>query len=251
MRTHRLYCPQLPLLGETFELSAEQGNYVGKVLRLQLDDCLHVFDGHGKEYQASIQQAEHRKIVLKLLQPVANDRESPLNIELGQVISRGDRMDYAVQKSVELGVKMISPLFSARCEVKLNAMRQEKRQQHWQQIVFSACEQSGRAFTPTVNTPVDLETWLTKVTAELKLVLHPANPLNQDSAHQGLSSDKAPKRIAILIGPEGGFSDKEIAHCTDHGFRCLTLGPRILRTETAPIVALSFLQQCWGDFASC
>ena len=155
-------------------------------------------------------------------------------------------MDYAIQKSVELGVHSVSPLFSTRCEVRLDPLRQEKRKQHCQQIVFSACEQSGRAFTPEVQTPAILETWLTSVDADVKLVLHPAGNLGNGPGPLPPAGE-LPDSVAVLIGPEGGFSAQEIQLCRTQGFRCLTLGPRILRTETAPVVALTFLQQRWGD----
>ena len=169
-------------------------------------------------------------------------RESGLTIELGQVMSRGERMDYAVQKATELGVTRIVPLFSERCEVKLSSERQDKRQQHWQQVAISACEQSGRSRVPEIAQPQPLSQWLTQCHSALKLVLHP-------DAAMPLAQRQAPASVALLIGPEGGLGDQEIAQARAAGFDSLQLGPRVLRTETAPVAALAVLQYLWGDLA--
>jgi 16S rRNA (uracil1498-N3)-methyltransferase len=252
LRTNRLYCPDLPAPGHQFTLPEQQASYVGKVLRLKANDDLYVFDGKGGEYHARIVSVERREVMLELDAVINNRKESPLWIELGQVISRGDRMDYAIQKSVELGVSCISPLFSERCEVRLDAGRQKKRRQHWQQIVFSASEQSGRAMTPLVNQPVSFDAWLTAIEADVKLIFHPCD--QHMTSHQHINgapmlppTSVTPNKVAILIGPEGGFTDNELQHCLAKDFIPLVLGPRILRTETAPVVALTFLQQRWGD----
>ena len=166
--------------------------------------------------------------------------ESSLQIHLGQGLSRGERMDWAIQKATELGVAEITPLFTERCEVRLNDERMQKRLEHWQQIAISACEQCGRSKVPVIHVPQSVKDWQAAVQADLKLVLHPvAQPLTEHAA---------PSTLAFLIGPEGGLTDAEVAHAAEQGFLPARLGPRVLRTETAPIVALSVAQQLWGDF---
>ncbi len=149
-------------------------------------------------------------------------------------------MDWAIQKATELGVNAITPIVSERCEVRLKDERADKRLAHWRQVAISACEQCGRSSLPTIHAPVTLAEWLKATDADLKLVLHPvAEPL---------VSHAKPARLAFLIGPEGGLSELEVEQANAAGFQAARLGPRVLRTETAPVVALSVAQQLWGDF---
>ncbi len=165
--------------------------------------------------------------------------ESRLQIHLGQGLSRGERMDWAIQKATELGATQITPVISERCEVRLKDERADKRLAHWRQIAISACEQCGRSVIPIIHPPQLLADWLA-IEADLKLVLHPvAEPLE---------SHAAPATLAFLIGPEGGLNDAEVEQARTAGFQPARLGPRVLRTETAPVVALSVAQQLWGDF---
>ncbi|MOA28269.1 Ribosomal RNA small subunit methyltransferase E [compost metagenome] len=170
----------------------------------------------------------------------AGQVESPLHIHLGQGLSRGERMDWAIQKATELGVNEITPIFSDRCEVRLKDERADKRLLHWRQVAISACEQCGRSRVPVIHPPVLLADWIKQTEAELKLVLHPvAEPL---------VSHAKPATLAFLIGPEGGLTDAEVEQAKGNGFHAARLGPRVLRTETAPVVALAVAQQLWGDF---
>jgi 16S rRNA (uracil1498-N3)-methyltransferase len=149
-------------------------------------------------------------------------------------------MDYAIQKSTELGVKVIAPLFTEYCEVKLDPERSEKRLAHWQQLAISACEQCGRVCPPRIEAPQALSNWLAATPPSLKLLL--------DHQQQEALPDTAPEEgVVLLIGPEGGFSEHEIALARRAGFRGIALGPRVLRTETAPVAALSVIQYLWGD----
>ena len=167
--------------------------------------------------------------------------ESPLQVELGQVISKGDRMDYAVQKATEMGVSRIAPLVSERCDVRLKGDREEKRIRHWQQVAISAAEQCGRAVVPEILPVQSLADWLPGTRdLDLRLVLHHRSP-------QPLVSHSRPRRLALLIGPEGGLSEDEIAATEQAGFVPAALGPRVLRTETAPVAALALCQWLWGD----
>ncbi|WP_020406945.1 16S rRNA (uracil(1498)-N(3))-methyltransferase [Hahella ganghwensis] len=252
MRTIRIYCPQPLEAGTTISAGPDIANYVGRVLRLKTGDQIQLFNGEGYDVRATIQQLERKDASLYLEERISLDTESNLKVTLGQVISRGDRMDYAVQKAVELGVNMIAPLTSERCEVRLDDNRKEKRRSHWQQVVISACEQSGRAVVPEVTEVQQVESWLQSIQADLKLILHPYDhpegnkPEHVTSLWQDNNQD--PETIALLIGPEGGFAEAEVALAETHGFRRLCLGPRVLRTETAPIVGISYLQCTWGDF---
>ena len=170
----------------------------------------------------------------------AGQVESPLAIHLGQGLSRGERMDWAIQKATELGVSEITPIMSERCEVRLKDERAEKRLSHWRQVAISACEQCGRSRVPVIHPPVLLSDWIKTTEADLKLVLHPVS--------EPLASHAKPGRLAFLIGPEGGLTDNEIEQAQASGFQPARLGPRVLRTETAPVVALAVAQQLWGDF---
>lgn len=203
---------------------------------------LSLFNGSGLELKAQLEQVDKRQATVKLQQPIETNNESPLDILLMQGISRGERMDYAIQKAVELGVKRIMPVITERCNVQLSGDRADKRLNHWQGVVISACEQSGRSFLPELLPITSLDTALAEVNDDCKLVLDP-------EAVQGFSSVKKASRIALLIGPEGGLSDTEVQRAMDGGFTGITLGPRILRTETASAAALAMVQARWGDLA--
>ena len=157
-------------------------------------------------------------------------------------LSKGDRFDWAIQKATELGVSAISPLYSARVDFTVPPERLARRLAHWQQIVSSACEQSGRVRIPTVNAPTSLTSWVSEAVADVKLVLH-------CDVHSAPLLAAKPQSVALLIGPEGGLTDEEVAAAEQHHFQPWQLGPRILRTETAPVVALSVIGAQWGDMA--
>ncbi|MGQ4877962.1 16S rRNA (uracil(1498)-N(3))-methyltransferase [Billgrantia sp. LNSP4103-1] len=214
--------------------------HVARVLRLGEGASLRLFDGAGLEARAVLVEAGRKRVVARIEAVETGRNESPLTVHLGQAISKGDRMDYAIQKAVELGVAAITPLYTEHGDVRLKGEREEKKLAHWQAVVASACEQCGRAVVPVVHPPVALAAWLHERGEALRLVLHPAT--------QGaLERTAVPGSVALLIGPEGGFSDTEVEAATASGFAPLSLGPRILRTETAPVVALSLLQYRYGD----
>jgi 16S rRNA (uracil1498-N3)-methyltransferase len=239
MRLSRFFIDAPLSLGE-HELPEAQAHYIGRVLRMADGDALQLFDGSGNEFRGTLLEVGKKRVRVTLDEQFAGQIESPLKIHLGQGLSRGERMDWAIQKATELGVSEITPIVSERCEVRLKDERAEKRQAHWQQIAISACEQCGRSVVPLIHPPLALAEWLKKTNADLKLVLHPvAEPLT--------SHDK-PTTLAFLIGPEGGLNDAEVDQAQDAGFHAARLGPRVLRTETAPVVALSVAQQLWGDF---
>ena len=240
MRISRFYLDAPLSEGEQL-LDGDLAHYIGRVLRLGPGAPVQVFNGSGQEWPGEVQEVSKRQVRLTLAAPIAGMTESPLHIHLGQAMSRGERMDWAIQKAVELGANQITPLFTERCEVRLQGERADKRQQHWQQIAISACEQSGRSHVPLVHAPTPLADWLASLSAELKLVLH-------HRTSQNLHSLPTPDSLGLLIGPEGGLSSTEIEQAEAAGFHAARFGPRVLRTETAPIVALSIAQQLWGDF---
>ncbi|AKA21860.1 16S rRNA (uracil(1498)-N(3))-methyltransferase [Pseudomonas chlororaphis] len=239
MRLSRFFIDAPLSLGE-HELPEAQAHYIGRVLRMAEGDALQLFDGSGHEFRGTLLEVGKKRVVVRLDESFAGQVESPLRIHLGQGLSRGERMDWAIQKATELGVNDITPIFSERCEVRLKDERADKRLAHWRQVAISACEQCGRSRVPVIHPPVLLADWIKQTQADLKLVLHPvAEPLE---------SHAKPATLAFLIGPEGGLSDAEVAQAQDAGFLPARLGPRVLRTETAPVVALAVAQQLWGDF---
>lgn len=223
-------------------LCEDAANHAGKVLRMQAGEALELFNGDGNNYAAVIIEVGKKQLVVDIQNSSENPIESPLKLHLGQGISRGDRMDFAIQKAVELGVSEITPLFTERCGVKLDADRLEKKREQWQKIVISACEQSGRSVVPPVHMPVTLEKWLGQADNCLKLTL---DPWTSATIKQLSPTD----RLRLVIGPEGGFSDREVAATTLAGFQPVRLGPRVLRTETAALTAIAALQLQLGDLA--
>lgn len=244
MRQPRIYHPETIHLDDEMELATEAANHVGRVLRMQAGQPLELFNGDGHNYAAVITQVDKRAVQVKVTEKQVNASESPLRIHLGQGISRGERMDFVLQKSVELGVASITPLFTERCGVKLSGDRLLKKQQQWQKIVLSACEQSGRSVVPEVHTPVPLTNWFSQPATGMRLTLDPRAP----KALRELPLQDV-TQVQLLIGPEGGLSESEIASAAEHEFLPVRLGPRVLRTETAALTALSVLQYQFGDLA--
>ncbi|MBO9495054.1 16S rRNA (uracil(1498)-N(3))-methyltransferase [Thalassotalea sp. G20_0] len=241
MRNPRIYSAQ-PLQADcSIELSENAANHVGRVLRMRPSEPLVLFNGQGGAWQGTVESVSKKSVTVYLESFIEGDAQSPLTIELGQTLSRGERMDYAIQKATEAGVTGITPLWSERCEVKLNAERLDKRVKHWQQVAISACEQCGRNIVPTIHTPVKLEDWLTTRGTELNFVLH-------HRTREKLSGFAQPESVSLLIGPEGGLTAQEIELAEGHRFNPLALGPRVLRTETAPVVAITLMQYLWGDY---
>lgn len=239
MRIPRIYLQQALTPEQDFTLDSRNAHYLATVLRFKEGAQLVVFDGSGLEFQGTITALNKKSGMISLGRGTDPGTESSLDTLLGLGLSRGERMDYAVQKSTELGVSVIQPLFSEYCEVKLDARRVAKRLEHWQQISISACEQSGRVVPPTVLPPVPLSQWVEALTCDCKLLL--------DKEQTGTIAELAkPDAVALLVGPEGGLSENEKALALGKGFLGLNLGPRTLRTETAPVAALSLFQHCWG-----
>ncbi|WP_062265532.1 16S rRNA (uracil(1498)-N(3))-methyltransferase [Endozoicomonas arenosclerae] len=240
MRNPRIYTDQPLAEGQVVELTDSAANHVGKVLRMKPEEPLILFNGHGSSWQGSIQSVSKKSVTVTLSALIEKTTESPLKVHLGQSLSRGERMDYAIQKATEMGVIEITPLFSERCEVKLNAERQEKRLRHWQQIAISACEQCGLNRIPVIHPPENVADWMQMQETDLKFVLH-------HRTEKKLEGFDRPESVSLLIGPEGGLTQEEIVAAETSGFNALALGPRVLRTETAPITAVSIMHYLWGD----
>lgn len=241
MRHPRIFEPNDLVVGTDLELSPDGAGHVGRVLRMNAGDSLTLFNGHGGQYEATITQASKKNVIVHINEFQDINSESPLTIHLGQAISRGDKMDFTIQKSVELGVTTITPLFTERCGVKLSGERLDKKIQQWQKIVISACEQCGRNFVPKVLPPQQLKDWAAEETEELKLNLHPR-------ATYSINTLPEPKHgVRLLIGPEGGLSADEISMTEQFNFEETLLGPRVLRTETAALTAITALQCRFGD----
>ena len=239
MREIRLYSDQSLEEGELVQLEAAAAHHIAKVLRARVGDSITLFNGSGLDWQCAITDLQKRGVTVSVGKASNPNTESPLKTELGLCLSKGDRFDWAIQKATEAGITNITPLFSDRVDVKLPGDRIPKRIAHWQQIVRSACEQCGRAKVPQVFDPVPLSAWVQEQVTDAKLFLH--------HREIGTVPETRPTSIALLVGPEGGLSDVDRDRARDAGFIGVKLGPRVLRTETAPLVALSILGARWGD----
>ena len=241
MRIPRVFTTEQLDVGGLIELDKGPARHLTSVLRMKAGQAFILFNGQGGEFSAELVQAKKDGATAKITGFTGADRESPLQLHLGIGISRGERMDWIIQKATELGISQISPIFSARCEVKLSGERLDKRIKHWQQIAISACEQSQRNSVPTINRAVNLEQWVSSCDSSLKLVLHHRT---EKRLQEMVNTDNS---IGILVGPEGGLSEIEIEQAMAQNFQSLAMGPRVLRTETAPLAAISIIQSIWGD----
>ena len=224
-------------------LDEEQSRYVGRVLRLRVGDAIAVFNGEAGEFTATISSLGKTSAALAVGSAIESSTESPLKVHLVQGVSRGERMGLIVQKATELGVKRISPVLTEYGVVKLDQARATKRHEHWQKVAETACEQSGRIRPPLIDEPLTLKSWLGAKTreADVDLILRP-------DATTPMASLQPPKtKVCLLIGPEGGFSDIEYGDASVAGFTAVSLGPRVLRTETAAIAAVAVAESIWGD----
>lgn len=244
MRIPRIYTASPLGEGTHADLDDNAAQHVGRVLRMQPGQELRLFNGDGNDYPATLTETGKKRVQVLVGKPEPNLTESPLQITLGQTLSRGDRMDYAVQKAVEMGVSRVVPLTTERCEVKLKGDREDKRLRHWQSVAISAAEQCGRARVPDILPVMNVNEWLAfSRDCDLRLVLH-------HRTEQSLASLAKPGHIALMIGPEGGLSAEEIDQAEQEGFLPVALGPRVLRTETAPVAAAALCQWLWGDIGS-
>lgn len=244
MATPRFHCAESLTPGNIIKLPESAAIHASKALRMQSGDDAILFNGDGQDYLCTLTISGKNNVSAQIRSSSSNDAESALKITLLQAISSGDRMDFSIQKAVELGVTAIQPVISQRSVVRLSGERAEKRREHWQNVVIAACAQSGRARIPAVAAAVTLERWLARqtATAALRIVLSP-------TATQSLRQiAQAAAEIDLLVGAEGGLSESEISLAAAHHFIPVHMGKRILRTETAALTAISAMQTLWGDF---
>jgi len=241
-----MYVPGELASGRACMLPLAQAHHALTVLRLKTGDAVTLFNGDGDEYDGVIEVAAKRVVKLRIGGRRPAVRESRLEIVLGQALSSGERMDFTVQKAVELGVASIQPLAAARSVVRLEAERAAKRVAHWQSVVIAACEQCGRNRVPPVAPVAELDRWLAQPGAAEAAVLR---VLLSPGAEARLRDLPVPAgAVVLLAGPEGGFTPEEEARARAGGFTPVRLGPRVLRTETAAVAALAAMQALWGDF---
>lgn len=242
MRRHRIYTDQALQAGLIVTLVDDVAHYLSRVLRVTAGQSVILFNGDGSDYLAEIHRVERAAITLELSDRLAACAESPLRITLVQAISRGERMDLSLQKATELGVAALQPVFTARTEVRLSADKLERRMEHWHKVIIAACEQSGRGCLPVLHHPMALTAWAQQDSQSSRVMLTP-----------GASGSLAPITprlvVELLVGPEGGFEEQELEFLGRRGVLAVSLGPRILRTETAGPAAIAIMQALAGDMA--
>ncbi|MGH8212354.1 MAG: 16S rRNA (uracil(1498)-N(3))-methyltransferase [Rhodanobacteraceae bacterium] len=244
MRTVRIHVDQPLKPGLEVALPPRAAGHVARVLRLRISDALVLFNGDGNDYPCELTEAGERAVHARVLAAQAVASESPLRITLAQALARGEKMDWIVQKATELGAADIVPLVTERSEVKLDGARADKRVEHWRGVAIGACEQSGRARIPEIHAPETVPAWLQTLgssNAEMRLALLPQGELVPRAL------GRIESEVLLAVGPEGGFGESDLALLRDAGFRGLTLGPRVLRTETAGPAAIAALQALYGD----
>ena len=242
MRIPRFYVSDALSVGQEFPLPDTTFRHAIQVLRLNVGEPLILFNGTGGEYLAQLTSVSKRTAAITIESHAATDPESPLQLTLVQAIIKPDKMDFALQKAVELGVSTIQPLTTQRSVIRIGKEKADKKMQHWEGIMQAACEQSGRTRLPQLTAPLELDDWLEQPVDGSRLILAPG-----DYPHINALPLDLPTPISLLIGPEGGFTDEEVALCLQAGVMPVSLGPRILRAETASITALALLQHRYGD----
>ena len=243
MKHNRIY-QETPLQCDMdVTLDAGATHHLTRVLRCRIDDHIELFNGNGHSYTAIIRKISKRQAIVGILTQSPLEADLPLNIHLGLPLSKGQRMDFAMQKAVELGVSAITPLLTERTVVKLPHKRLQQKQQHWRQVIISACEQSGRCRLPLLHPTARLDAWAQQQ-VRYGIVLDPQS----DNRLASIPAPAAETTLHLICGPEGGLSNKEIEQLTQHYFNPVQLGPRIMRTETAPLAAIAAVQMLWGDF---
>jgi len=244
MRIPRIYLPDNLIVGDEVLLPVQAGEHLTRVLRFERGHPLVLFNGNGEEFAAELASLGKRAVTARVLKCTPTvQRESTLQITLAQGVARGEKMDWILQKATELGVTRIVPVITDRTEVRLDSARAERRVAHWESVIASACEQSGRAYLPSIVAPIKLANWaelLNDDETESRLVLNPA-------ATTSVRNLNAITKATLVVGPEGGLSEHDLAILTQAGFQGLRLGPRILRTETAGLAAITVLQALHGD----
>lgn len=246
MRRLRFYTAQPLAPGAQVQLEAGLARRLGQVLRLKPGTGIFLFDGTGLEYAANIHTLKSGRCLVEIGAPAPAEAKPRLDIHLGLGISRGERMDFALQKATELGISQVSPLLCQHQALHLDRVHLAKKEEHWRGILISASEQSGRCWLPGLAAPVPLVDWTGQAPEALRLLLDPEAGTCLDQ----IEPPEAGWEIRLLVGPEGGLSQEELALARGLGFRGIRLGPRVLRTETAPLAAIAAMQMLWGDFSA-
>jgi 16S rRNA (uracil1498-N3)-methyltransferase len=241
VRLTRVYVAGPLQSGRPHGIAGSAANHILRVLRLGAGAAVTLFDGTGGEFAARIASVRRDSLLVDVGAHEGLERESPLDVTLAQGVSRGERMDWVIQKATELGVRRIVPLISARSVVRLDPRQAERKLQHWRGISIAACEQCGRNRLPELLPPVDLPEFLGATAKEALCLVLSAD----GREHIRFLAPAA--AVILLVGPEGGLAPQEQAAARDQGFKPVCLGPRILRTETAAIAALAALQSSCGD----
>jgi 16S rRNA (uracil1498-N3)-methyltransferase len=240
MRLTRIYQPQALNAEQIVNLSKEAAGHLIRVLRFQVGDEFIVFNGKAGEFRATIIELNKSTVRVKLGAFDAVSRESPLQITLAQAVLRSDKMDYMLQKAVELGVTRFIPLITAHSTLKLAPERWQKRSLHWQGVMLAACEQSGRTRLPKLENPMTFDVATTAIKADQRIILEPCTK-------QNINSLPSCQSVALLVGPEGGWSENELKCAGVADYSPMHMGPRVLRAETAGLAAVSILQSLYGD----
>ncbi len=246
MSEHRIFTSTPLSANANVVLDGAQAHYLGHVLRVRPNDSVTLFDGSGSEFTATVTNVDRKRVELKLVDSCNPSTESDLKVTLIQSLIRGERMDFCVQKATELGVHRIVPVFSERTVVKIPKDRTQKRVDHWHKAAISACEQSGRVLVPVIDHPRSFKEAVAELqTNDIRILLF--DPWADARTLQAMSAPPS-KQVAVCIGPEGGFSDDELDFLRDSGAVAVTCGPRVLRSETAGVIAVAACQMAWGDW---
>lgn len=241
MRTIRVFVEHELIEKEIYELDTANSHHLLQVLKCKEGQQIVLFNGNEFDYLATIKKA-YKKMQVSIENKQINLANPKLNIHLGQAIAKGQNMDYAIQKAVELGVSQLTPLITKRTIVKINKQQIEKKVQHWEKVAISACCQSGRSILPIINSPLKLGDWLQQDQSQIKLFPHP-----QEKQQLSTLNLQGTQNISITVGPEGGFSEEELCLAEKNDFKKINLGPRVLRSETAGLAVIAGLQVLIGD----
>ena len=241
MRITRVYIDSGLIPGETVILDRETSHHLLNVLKIRNGQTLHVFDGSGGYYESDVIVEEKKRLSVNPRIFVDDNRESPLKLILVQGLAKGQKMDYIIQKSVEVGINRIVPVMTEFSNVRINPGRVENKLKHWKKIIIAACEQSGRNTLPELSPPMTLNDWLERdeISTRLMLLPGPGRTINELKCKDN--------DVSLICGPEGGLSDSEVDSCIKAGYQTLSLGPRTLRAETAAVAGLIVCQSHWGD----
>ncbi len=241
MRTPRLFINMSLTTGEIISLPREKAHHISHVLRMRMGDSINLINNSSNEYQSKIIEISKKSAKIEIEGSKQVNNESPLTVNLCLAVAKGQHMDFSIQKAVELGVKNITPVISEFSNVKIHDDRLSNKLAHWQNIIISATEQCGRSYLTQIQQPVALTEWLSLEASKTRLILHPESQKSMSGIQ--LSDND----LTLMVGPEGGFSEAEIRHAEENACESISLGPRILRAETAVVTAVSIAQQLWGD----